>query len=742
MTNNDSLPTNKTVSCATPKRSYDATSPNQPDSRQKRNKYTPVACNECKKRKIKCGGEATCQNCQHFGTQCIYDRKDMSDLNQATLGKIAAMDQEMIALKAQVNRLSADMLILQQQQNPSQLSQMSVSPSKAKQSHGHIESQRSSEPTRPKFVGPTSAAFGFGVANSTLQRIGVPIAELVNSPTLNSAVASRQGSPDEVPNAAENHVDPLCAMNLTDIYRLINVYKEEINPIYPFMPIHDIIQKAPHTYENYLAFSSLSSSSSRRMSDDNEKEVRILKTIMASALVVEGQGESRIGQKLAESAENSHGRSVREVEVDIKELQILTLMSIYYFHCDDEVLAWRTIGFAARVAIELGLHRKDSLYQNFPDKESREWALRLFWCIYVLDRRWSLGTGMPFALHDSDMDPELPMVEASTPYLGCLVAYGKICSKVWGAVAGFGKATKGLDKDGIGYLDFQIQQWQESIPAELRLVHPTPIVASQNQPDTLHMIRSLLYVRGNHLRILIHRRSVLSAKQICDDLEGARLVTSIAKDTISIIVHLKETSNVYQGRPNVFNYFLVSALAALFLAVCHAPAEFSRSCRDEFYSALDLVKGFSSKSFHSKRLWKTVRGLKLVAPKLGLVSREQEAILNNAKFPSQQNNNAPSTIPSFLKSSVPDPQQNFSPLQEIAMLPTHHESESTPAQNSIVPDLYQISNDLTNFYEAFGRFEGGVGAIETDREASQFLYDPTFSLENGDEFSRIFEDLL
>lgn len=34
--------------------------------------------------------------------------------------------------------------------------------------------------------------------------------------------------------------------------------------------------------------------------------------------------------------------------------------------------------------------------------------------------------------------------------------------------------------------------------------------------------------------------------------------------------------------------------------------------------ALDLVKGFSNKSFVSKRLWKTIKGLKEVGPKLGL----------------------------------------------------------------------------------------------------------------------------
>lgn len=57
----------------------------------------------------------------------------------------------------------------------------------------------------------------------------------------------------------------------------------------------------------------------------------------------------------------------------------------------------------------MGLHRRETwLWSNgiFPGDLVRSWALRLFWCIYVLDREWSLGTGMPFALQDSDIDTE------------------------------------------------------------------------------------------------------------------------------------------------------------------------------------------------------------------------------------------------------------------------------------------------------------------------------------------------
>lgn len=58
----------------------------------------------------------------------------------------------------------------------------------------------------------------------------------------------------------------------------------------------------------------------------------------------------------------------------------------------------------------MGLHRRETLERNFLDVNRQTQALKIFWCIYVLDRRWSFGIGMPFVLHDEDIDPALPTV--------------------------------------------------------------------------------------------------------------------------------------------------------------------------------------------------------------------------------------------------------------------------------------------------------------------------------------------
>jgi hypothetical protein len=197
-----------------------------------------------------------------------------------------------------------------------------------------------------------------------------------------------------------------------------------------------------------------------------------------------------------------------------------------------------------------------------------------------------------------------------------MITYSRLGSRVWRSVAGFESVSLAdIKKEDIGYLDYQITQWQKSIPPELQL--PTA-----NSPQTssraIHRLQILLYLRANQMRILIYRPVLHSANSIMENLAYAETVVELAKDTIRALTHLNQTTDIYRAQQVCFNYFLVSALAVIFLASCHAPVQFSSLCRDEFYMALDLVKGFSSKSYISKRLWRTIRGLKEVGPKLGL----------------------------------------------------------------------------------------------------------------------------
>lgn len=90
------------------------------------------------------------------------------------------------------------------------------------------------------------------------------------------------------------------------------------------------------------------------------------------------------------------------------ELTIFQPQATYHFHTDDDAMAYRLIGLAARMCLEMGLHRRDALMKSFPSEDQWNEATRIFWTVYSLDRRWSLGTGLPFVIQDEDIDPNLP----------------------------------------------------------------------------------------------------------------------------------------------------------------------------------------------------------------------------------------------------------------------------------------------------------------------------------------------
>jgi hypothetical protein len=197
-----------------------------------------------------------------------------------------------------------------------------------------------------------------------------------------------------------------------------------------------------------------------------------------------------------------------------------------------------------------------------------------------------------------------------------MIAYSRIGSKVWRSICSFSPIpSPAINIEELNYLDYQVVQWQKAIPPHLQL----PTASSPPAPSrAIHRLQILLYLRCNQMRILIYRPILHSASSIQEHPSHASTVVELAKDTIRALTHLNQTSDIYRVQQVCFNYFLISALAVIFLASCHAPVTFSSICRDEFYMALDLVKGFSKKSFVSKRLWKTIKGLKQIAPKLGL----------------------------------------------------------------------------------------------------------------------------
>ena len=218
------------------------------------------------------------------------------------------------------------------------------------------------------------------------------------------------------------------------------------------------------------------------------------------------------------------------------------------------------------------------------------------------------------------------------------------------------------------------------------------------------------------MRILIYRPALHTATSIMENLEFAHIVVKVSKDTIRILTYINQTSDIYKTQQTMFNYFLISALAVLFLAVAHAPAEFSSQCRDEFYMALDLVRGLSANSYVSKRLWKTIRVLKEVGPRLGLNVRNSD------------------TADAHSSAAVAMAGLAGHQVDELAMFPNGRNGHQLDTPHG-------MASDLTNLFEAAGGYsnmlQNGFGLSSAEMSNGEF----STAFGHEDELAKIMRDL-
>jgi hypothetical protein len=420
---------------------------------------------------------------------------------------------------------------------------------------------------------------------------------------------------------------------------------------------------------------------------------------------------------------------------------------MYEFHRDNESTSWRIIGMTARLCIELGLHRRET-YEAISDEAELSETILLFWAIYVLDRRWSFGTGMPFALQDADIDPSLPKPDEQSPYLAAMIQYSGIGAKVWRSVVSVTTPGSGgpINTEEMGYLDYQVIQWHRNIPLQLRYEHPsqsgrlsTPIGPPQSRAAS--RLRVILYIRANQMRIIIYRPVLHSATSIMQHREQAQTVVDVAKDTIRVLTHINQTSDLYRTQQVLFNAFLTSALAVLFLAVAHTPAEFAENVREEFYMALDLVRGFSKDSWISKRLWRTIRVLKEVGEKLGLERHHYGRARTGDELD-------PSRSAAVAMAGLAGHNIDETALSQINSTPGNAQPWPGGAMGtSSSPE--NMANDLTSLFEAAGGYQttgdsNGMsgGQVNTDGRGALDGLDNLTALFGGDEgLSNILKEL-
>ena len=419
---------------------------NNKQQRSKRNRYISIACNECKRRKIKCNGETPCQRCGNLNLQCLYapnccsnSFKDSEEFHQMAekvtqlQEQVETLFQSMAALRQETLRLAP----IQERILPLPSGTVSPSPSSSLTSSFPPRPDlpppfRGQQQQLPPFRGPTSVAFTVDVAKNTLHNMGYsggaaaaagmmddaePVGMLAadavdpsTSPFLHpsSSSAAESAARRAAASAAAPPPDPLWEFDRDEMLRLCRVHDEEIGIMYPVVDVGMIMAHAEKlaTWMESAKRNGLTSSFGQDEGISDRKTL-ILKAIMCCGMVVENHGHSDKAARLYDSIQPIVDKKLMNDPASMEDLPFLALVGGYRFLSNDEILAWRVVGMLTRNCLELGLHRGESL-EHISDPVRRQEAINTFWTAYVLDRRWSFGTGLPWVLQDENVDPKLP----------------------------------------------------------------------------------------------------------------------------------------------------------------------------------------------------------------------------------------------------------------------------------------------------------------------------------------------
>ncbi|KAH6642753.1 fungal-specific transcription factor domain-containing protein [Boeremia exigua] len=711
--------------------------------KRKRAKYASRACHYCQRRKIKCDGADPCRPCLHRDQPCHRPDGEAESSKNGQMPDSSASDpmisfllRRLVQLEERMERPDANNVDPQLEKSlehpPKQLEspQASHSPT-ASQSKRMRESQGVMWEDGSPFAGETSVRYSLELMEDRLNRLGVNRLENASSPppTQTLTPAIRPSTPDRTSLASRGGWRSTGNMRqLLDSHGLVfqldewksqlETYFAEVHPLYPFL-------FAPSTWDTFNElWAAYASNTPMPISANQDLELQLAILFLCLAT-----GRCTTANRKQNEARHSAGWSLycvaNELIGDVLNLcgssnaptlQLQTLLTIvvYLFRLDANERAQNVLALVVSHAHTLGINRGSisAKVTAFEDEMFR----RIWWCIYVIDKRLCLETGRPFLIMDMNTDAALPsdvddvwMSEqknsarhianvSTTPgevdpspiaYLKAMIGYSRISSKVWEAVYAAPVAKQPLSDVLREYVEISLDQWRQALPTALIWTYSESHGLSDNPPRDRQ--RFLLHLRYNYMKLMIRKPSL---QRGAVDLE--RNITSIAIADLIISEFLRWHEDLKVLTFPYVRYLLGATIASLSIIISE-PSLYDAHI-SLVVSAAELLKTSCYESWVSGKTTRTTARVYSVVQSMRHLDRSPSSarVTNQNQMHSMQTRGAPRTahphdnsikhgwVPGEISAANPlvSPVSSGQPVQEQALLAEY----GMPAE-FIWPDL-------------------------------------------------------
>ncbi|KAK0391668.1 hypothetical protein NLU13_1167 [Sarocladium strictum] len=516
-------------------------------TRKRRFRYTYVACEKCKARKSKCSGGQPCSRCSDANLTCFYSRTTRFRAPRRASASAAPQN-------------AGSRVIDTHERQPGQVSG-------GPQAEATIAQTRAAEPTDSSPASASSRPDSFEHCLRLAESRFAATSTESGGPGFSPGRRTAKFHSHHMQQAVANRRSPasggvLGVFDVESWIQLLHTYEEEIGMQYPCIDTRHLIgricrAKAVSASPDVHAESVGSNASA----DDNLEDTALVLLAIISAFTdpaAQDIATPHIEEICGLIMMRTHLSNVK-----LDDLRLLVLTCVFFFLSDREKQAWRVIGVVMRLLQELTSDPDSQQRDAIPDS--------LFWTVYTLDRRWSFGTGLPFAVQDMDISRQPPPSnngDLSAAYLSQMVVFCGIASEVRTAFLNNPSTCRSTLDAARDLVHFRIVQWQQNLPERLQFrgVQDRFNHTSEKRGD--YKLRLMLYLRANQMRTIILRKSATRFGLSQLDETSAQNMAQIAHDSIRVLSLLVEDTDIYHAQHKTFNHFLETALSALLLVMC------------------------------------------------------------------------------------------------------------------------------------------------------------------------------
>lgn len=379
-------------------------------------------CDRCYRRKGRCDKQQPCGSCARANVTCAYtdkvrQRRFTSEDVERVEKRLRQSEARNRSLLEEVARLRAA---------PSG-EQSGVSPAGTERSQVTDPLKRADAVSEISYLSINAAGERQPYLGSTS---GILFANLVRSSV--DASVSRQTTPPAAPSEtqAEGMTSPISTTTHTErkhelpseavASKLMKSYFAHDAIAFPFLSPTSLLETMERFYQTESYYSTHATS----------YETFVFNMVLAIATA----SVYKYDWQMLPSAESHHGRAMRELDQvlahgGVESLQAILLLCQYRQGSsikDNSASMWHLVGIAARICLELGLHRESAYPLKYSSDlgqpglhryQQQEVSRRCFWCVIAMDRVTSNILGRPLAIRDEDIDTLLPSHETDSGFV-------------------------------------------------------------------------------------------------------------------------------------------------------------------------------------------------------------------------------------------------------------------------------------------------------------------------------------